>query len=83
MEQLAMKLSGERELEVDHGLVFVTTGEFAGQVVFYNSDDEETDQAICNIEVPRGHVPVEVLIPYNYLRPLTEEQHAYIMGLHR
>lgn len=80
MEQLALQLHDQRELEVDNGLVYVTTGDFAGQIVFYDSDDEETDQAVCNIQVPHGHEPVEVLIPYNYLRPLTPEQYRYFVS---
>lgn len=79
MKQLALRLNGDRELEIENGLVFVTCGEFEGEVVLYDSDDDETDQAICNVVVPDGHGPLEVLIPYNYLRPLTREQYENLL----
>lgn len=71
--QMAMDLVKKTHI-LEYGLAYCTSGEFAGKVVLYCEEHEETGHAICNIEVPKGHPPVEVIIPHNFLLPMTPEQ---------
>lgn len=76
MKQIAMELGEENVVNLESGLVMITGGEYRGEIVFYDCEDDETEMASCYLQVPEGHLPYEILVEHENISPLTDDEIA-------